>query len=163
MGAGDDTWSPLTVAGLLAFFGLAACLPFAEADSRFLHGTSRAARLVAMTVVVSTLGAFVLTLVASWLENGPGPDADTGLLATLRTAVIAAGALALAGLSRWRRLYDASLLVVPVLVLGGIKLVIKDFPLGRPSTLFIALALYGTTLIVAPRLARWQKSEESSA
>jgi hypothetical protein len=41
-----------------------------------------------------------------------------------------------------------------VLVAGGLKLVIEDFRLSRPATLFIALALYGVALIAAPRLAR---------
>jgi hypothetical protein len=40
-----------------------------------------------------------------------------------------------------------------VLAAGGLKLLVEDLPRSRPATLFIALALYGGALIVAPRLA----------
>jgi hypothetical protein len=41
-----------------------------------------------------------------------------------------------------------------VLVAGGLKLLAEDLRHSRASTLFVALALYGGALIVAPRLAR---------
>jgi hypothetical protein len=41
-----------------------------------------------------------------------------------------------------------------LLVLIGLKMVAQDFKHSRPATLFIALALYGIALIVAPRLRR---------
>jgi len=39
-------------------------------------------------------------------------------------------------------------------VIVGLKMVVQDFRDSRPATLFIALALYGIALIVAPRLRR---------
>jgi hypothetical protein len=36
----------------------------------------------------------------------------------------------------------------------GLKMVAQDFKFSRPATLFIALALYGAALIIAPRLRR---------
>jgi hypothetical protein len=39
-----------------------------------------------------------------------------------------------------------------VLVAAGIKLLVEDLPDGRPSTLFLSLAVYGGVLILAPRL-----------
>jgi len=42
----------------------------------------------------------------------------------------------------------------PLLVVVGLKMVAQDFKYSRPATLFIALALYGVALIVAPRLRR---------
>jgi hypothetical protein len=41
-----------------------------------------------------------------------------------------------------------------MLALVAIKLLAEDLPRGRPSTLFVALAVYGAALILAPRLAR---------
>ena len=42
----------------------------------------------------------------------------------------------------------------PVLAAGGPKLLVEDLPRSRPGTVFIALALCGGALIVAPRLGR---------
>ena len=44
---------------------------------------------------------------------------------------------------------------------GGVKLLVEDLPRSRPATLFIALALYGGALIVAPRLGRTGASSVS--
>jgi hypothetical protein len=57
-------------------------------------------------------------------------------------------------ISRLERFREASWLVYPLLVAGGIKLLVEDFPQGRAATLFLGLALYGGALIVAPRAAR---------
>ena len=67
----------------------------------------------------------------------------------------------LAWVGRSRHLREASWLVYPVLALGALKLLVEDFPAGRPMTLLVALALYGGALIAAPRLRRrrGQRSE----
>jgi hypothetical protein len=39
-------------------------------------------------------------------------------------------------------------------VLTGLKILFVDFPQGRPSTLFVALGLYGVALILTPRLSK---------
>jgi hypothetical protein len=49
---------------------------------------------------------------------------------------------------------EGAWLVYPLLALTGLKFVLEDFRVGRPGTLFLAFALYGLALIVAPRLAR---------
>jgi hypothetical protein len=36
----------------------------------------------------------------------------------------------------------------------GLKMVVQDFKYSRPATLFIALAVFGAALIIAPRLRR---------
>jgi hypothetical protein len=41
-----------------------------------------------------------------------------------------------------------------VLIVGGLKLLVEDFPQGRPATLVLSLAVYGAALIVAPRWVR---------
>ncbi|HEY5113807.1 MAG TPA: hypothetical protein VIJ45_06825, partial [Coriobacteriia bacterium] len=87
-------------------------------------------------------------------SGAPGHGADAGVVATVRTSVLAAAALALAWAGRYRRFREAAWLLYPVLVVGGLKLLVEDLPRSRPATLFIALALYGGALIVAPRLGR---------
>jgi hypothetical protein len=63
-------------------------------------------------------------------------------------------ALLVAWISRRARFREWAWLVYPLLVLIGLKMVAQDFKYSRPATLFIALAVYGTALIVAPRLRR---------
>src|SRR3989304_1006443 len=93
--------------------------------------------------------------------GGPGEGADAASLATVRTAVLAASALALGALGPLERFREASWLVYPLLVAGGIKLAVEDFPQGRAATLFVGLALYGGALILAPRAMRSAKGRPS--
>ena len=79
---------------------------------------------------------------------------DLGALATLRTGVLAVAALVIAWAGRQARFREWTWLVYPLLVVIGLKMVAQDFNFSRPATLFIALALYGAALIVAPRLRR---------
>ncbi len=126
----------------------------------FAVGTRASSRLewladFALTLlVVASVGAFVCDLLARVLAHAPGPAADPGLLATVRTAVLVGMAITLAGVSRFPALSQGSTLAYPILLVGGAKLVVEDFRVGRPMTLFIALALYGSSLIVMPPLRR---------
>ena len=79
---------------------------------------------------------------------------DPGVLATVSTAVLSVATLAIAWLGRHARFREWGWLVYPLLVGIGLKLVAQDFKHSRPATLFIALALYGAALIIAPRLRR---------
>lgn len=79
---------------------------------------------------------------------------DLGVLATVRTGVLAVATLLIAWIGRHARFREWGWLVYPLLVGTGLKMVAQDFMHSRPATLFIAMALYGTALIVAPRLRR---------
>jgi hypothetical protein len=79
---------------------------------------------------------------------------DPGMLATVRTGVLSLATLAIAWLGGHARLREWGWLVYPLLVGIGLKLMTQDFKHSRPATLFVALALYGVALIVAPRLRR---------
>jgi hypothetical protein len=63
-------------------------------------------------------------------------------------------ALVIAWAGRQARFREWTWLVYPLLVVIGLKMVAQDFKFSRPATLFIALALYGAALIIAPRLRR---------
>ena len=141
-------WPELTAVGLTTLAAAAACLLFlVRGDHAFWHRWERLPRLVFMVLVVAAGGGLVVRGAVLLV-----PAADPGTLATLRTAVLSAAALGLAAAGRRERLREAALLVYPVLILGAVKLLVEDFPAGRPETLFVALALYGAALILAPRL-----------
>ena len=86
----------------------------------------------------------------------PDGSIDTGLLATIRTGVLAIAALVVAWIGRHAGFREWSWLVYPLLVGIGFKMAVQDFMHSRPVTLFVALALYGAALIVAPRMRRRQ-------
>jgi hypothetical protein len=80
--------------------------------------------------------------------------AGAGIIATLRTAALVVATLALAAAARSPRVPEAGWLVYPLLVVTGVKFLFEDFQASRPATLFLAFALYGAALILAPRLRR---------
>ncbi len=143
-------WPPISADSLLALAATAACLAFPViGDLAFWRRYARLPKLVFLVLAVVASGGLVVRFAAPLVGA-----AETGTLATLRTAVLAAAALALAGMGRVERLREAAVLVYPVLVAGAVKLLVEDFPAGRPETLFLSLAFYGAALIAAPRLRR---------
>jgi len=100
-----------------------------------------------------SLQAFRLVVAAAlvWLAAGIAAGA---LGATLRTGVLAAAALLLAWAgSRWNRL-ELSRLIYPVMIAGAYRLVMEDLHQDRKAALFLSLLLYGTALMLLPRLHR---------
>ena len=115
--------------------------------------------MAAIIVLGWAFWGFVAAKLAAGLDVAPGPHGDSAYLATIRTGIAAVVAIGLAGAGRhWQR-RELLWLVYPMLVVGGIKLVADDFRTGRPITLFLSFALYGTALLAAPRLAKGAKSE----
>ena len=108
-------------------------------------------RFVLALLAVLSAGGALVSVVAPALAGTP-PDA--GVLATVRTAVLAVAAVLVAFLSRYDVTRELGWLLYPVLLAGGLKLLTEDFRFSRPSTLFIALALYGAALVAAPRIAK---------
>jgi hypothetical protein len=114
----------------------------------------RLTRMLQISVFLWGAAGTVLHLLYPVFGGGTREGLDPGLMATVRTAVLAAVAFLLGWAARWERFREAAWLVYPTLVLAALKLLIEDFPHGRPATLFIALALCGLAFIFAPRLAR---------
>lgn len=98
-------------------------------------------------------------LVTVYLVRTIGREGDAGLVAAVRTGLLALSAIALGLISRRPRLREGAMLVPLVLVLGAAALLLGDLRNGRPATQFASLALYGAALIVAPRLARRARTE----
>ncbi len=147
-----DAWPAVPrVAALTTGVGLLMVLwPRLTPDGGVASEVARASLLVCAALVVTVIGAAVVALVAPAFAGTP-PDA--GVLASVRTGVVAALALALGFAARSPRTALLASLVYPVLAAGGVRLVLDDFRHSEPSTMFIALALYGAALAFAPRIA----------
>jgi len=106
--------------------------------------------IAAISVVgVGSVGLAVFT----GLVDRAGP-VDPSLMAAARTVVLALLAVAAAWLGSLRGDRALQWLVYPLLVVCGLKLVIEDLRHGRPAMLFVAFAVFGIALILAPRLLR---------
>jgi hypothetical protein len=148
-----ETWPGLAYPPLVVAGAAVACLfiPVAQRSDRW--GTMASLpQLIVLLLAVWIVGGLVVMLLAPVLAAVPGPSADLGTLATLRTAVLAVAAVTLALSSRHRRWPEARWLAYPVLATVGVKLLLEDFPNGRPLTLFMALALVGGALILVSKL-----------
>lgn len=168
-------WPPYTVALAAAWVAALVCLalprPRAAASSEASAAASkedsptgsstesraprglpeRIARLVLSLIGIVGLTASVLYATVLLV---PAVGRDPGVLSVVRTAVLAATAVALAWLGRWPKLREVRGWVYPALVAGGLKLLLEDLPAGRPGTLFLSFVLFGSALILAPRLLR---------
>jgi hypothetical protein len=111
-------------------------------------------RVVVAVALILTAAGCAVGLSAPLLAGSSEGGVDLGALATARTCVLAVTALLIAWGARHDRFREWAWLVYPLLVVIGLKMVAQDFKHSRPATLFIALALYGIALIVAPRLRR---------
>jgi hypothetical protein len=127
-----------------------------SADTR---SVAQASRVLIMLTLVWTAGGEVIGLLAPMLAGRAGGAVDPGVLATIRTSVLSLAALAVAWISRSDRFTEWAWLVYPLLVAIGVKMMAEDLSASRPATLFVAMALYGAALIVAPRLRRAASSQ----
>lgn len=145
-------WPPFAWPMLLATLAPAICeaIPDATRDVWL-----RPARLILLIVAMWGAAGWIVE-VAVRLASG---SLDPGALATIRTGVMAVAALALARAGRGETFREARWVVYPLLLAGGVKLLMEDLPRSRPSTLFVAFAAYGAALIVAPRLARERRRD----
>jgi hypothetical protein len=122
-----------------------------QAEVSWHHLLPQAA--VAALVAWGAAGLAARLLVAA-VNTPPSLALDPARVATARTAVVAALALALAWTGRhWAR-RELIWLVYPVLALGSLHLLLEDLRYGRPLTLFVSFALYGGALFACPKLLR---------
>jgi hypothetical protein len=112
---------------------------------------SAVARVILSVALVAGIGSVVVALLAPIVAGTP---ADPGVLATMRTIVLAISAAALAALGRRPQFVEMHWLAYAALATGAVKFVLEDFAASRPATLFIALAAYGAALIFVPKISR---------
>lgn len=155
MGPADESWPDINAIQVVAFAVMAACTLWRlPRTSVAVSGVERLPRLGLLTLTTwSACGALVAAL-APAIVPALGSGLDAGPLAALRTTVLAAAAFFLARVRDDERFAAGAALVYPLLVLLGVKVLMEDLLRGRPSTLFVALAVYGAALIVVPRLMR---------
>jgi hypothetical protein len=143
----SSMWIVLVAAAVSA--GLATAWSKEEGDE-----IASGLRLAIIGVFVWVAGACVIGALAPVAGSQPDGSVNLGVLATVRTGVLALATLLVAWIGRHSRFREWGWLVYPLLVAIGLKMMTQDFKFSRPSTLFIAMALYGAALIVAPRLRR---------
>ena len=156
--AGDQIWARLSPTGLAALAVVVACRAIllrrpADETDRWVRWASNFARLALTALLLAGVGAVASELLAGPLAGAPGPEADRGALAALRTAILGLAAVVLALLGRLPRLREAAWLVYPVLVVGGLKFLADDLPNGRAGTLFVSLVVLGGALLAVSRLS----------
>ena len=160
--AGDASvlWPPLVPWHLVIALTTVACLfiPVAQQSDRWgvLSGVPQ---LIVLALSVWEVGGLMVAYLAPALAGAGGASANPAVLAALRTAVLSAASVTLALSSRFKRWPEARWLVYPVLLLVGVKLLLEDFPNGQPASLFVALALVGSALLLVAKLLSRDKIE----
>jgi len=159
--AADSTWQGMGVFGglVLALAGGSAGLMLVRKDAEGESWATRFGRAAATALTLLGLGALLVQAIALV----PAVREDAGILATCRTAVVAAAAVVLASGRRLFGPVELSALAYLTLAAGGLKLLIEDLPRGRPGTLFPAFALYGISLVLVPRIGRVVKALAQAA
>jgi hypothetical protein len=112
-----------------------ACAAVVRPDGSRALAWLRSGLLGALLVVLVGLGAAAF-----------GPLLPPLLRPSLRTGLIVAAALG----SAW----TVPVLVYPILVAGGLKILVDEVQAGDPTMLVISLSLYGAALLLAPRVVR---------
>ena len=108
-------------------------------------------RLALALVLVGSLTGLIVLLLGPTVAGTPP---DPGRLASLKTVTLSCAAVALALVRRRPFGGELGWLAYPVMIAGGVKLLVEDLRVSSPSTLFIALAAYGTALLLTARIAR---------
>jgi hypothetical protein len=152
---GPGPWSTPNAA-MFGVLGAAACCAWLASARRSVTVEQIASGLrlaIALVLVVAGFACVVGTL-GPLAAGRVGGALDPGAFATVSTGVLALAVLAVAWLGGTPRFREWAWLVYPMLVGIGVKMATQDFKHSRPATLFIAMALYGTALILAPRMRR---------
>jgi hypothetical protein len=140
-------------AGLLVLACLAGTLALFLLRRPAAATTVKVRPLILLLGAATAAGFGALAIRAGNLVLNAGP-ADAGLLAVVRTAVLASLAILLAWSGRRLPALNLRWLVYPLLIVTALKFLFEDLAVGRPLTLFLGFMCFGTTLILAPRLLK---------
>jgi hypothetical protein len=148
----DHPWTRLDASAWAALAALGACSALAaRATAGSAAGLLR--QTLAFVVTVSASGVAVV-LGRSLLPPAPALPLEPAIVATLRTGVVAAAAIAVAWAGRHAAAREFGALLYPALVWGGLKLLVEDVRVSPPFLLVMAFAFYGGALILGPRLGK---------
>jgi hypothetical protein len=150
-----DSVAYLSLATTIASYLLLA----ARRDGELSFGARLPDLVLSLQAAACLGGVIVSGAVAVWLNMHPGP-LDAGMIAVTRTAVLAIGALILAGTSRQASIPELGWIAYFLLVVGGGKLIFEDMQIGSAAMLFPAFIMYGAALILVPKLLRQSPSEK---
>jgi hypothetical protein len=154
-GSVERPWRTVGAAALLGLATVTATVawPSSAVPARW-KTLATALRLANILLLLWTGSGLAVAVLVPLLAGAAGPGTDAGLIATIRTCVLI-GALALVvSVSPRRDPAVRTWLTYALLAAIGVKIAAEDLPKGRPATLFLALALYGAALVIAPRLTR---------
>ena len=136
----------------------------AFALSGWLRSPARPFTAAAVRVAAASMVAFVLvTFVFLILEILVAPGVGRELVVAVKTATLAGIAVVVAWAARVPALADLSVLTYPVLMAIGVKILAADVRTSPPAMIFVALAIFGAALIVAPRALGRRRAVESGS
>ena len=147
-------WTPIGPGPVLALLG-AAVTSWLTGDPAWRPSPGeRLPRLLLVAATAVGAAGVLVGWLAPTAAGVPGAGADAGAIATVRTAVLVAGAMGLAWAGRQAAWTEAGWLAYVAMAGIGVKILFEDLPRSRPATLFLAFGLYGAALILFPRLRR---------
>ncbi len=133
--------------GLVVFLTLAAtAVVLAGRKRRSGSWMQRLPLTVLLLVSASAVAAAVVVVMTALLPAG-----ITGAAGTVALSLVTVGLGAMA--SRWG-IREAGWLVYPLLLVTGLRMVVRDFPSGQTLVLVIALAAYGFALIASTKMLK---------
>ena len=146
-----SVWPPISAAAWGVIAATVICFIFwltrREAGTAVFAGE----RTAVGALMVAGLGTFAAISIGQILaEIVPAAGVPT----IVKSLVLAISTLFLGWTRRVPQLADLSRLTYPVLIAGGVKILLQDLPSAQPAALFVMLALYGASLIVTPTVLR---------
>jgi hypothetical protein len=148
-------WAGISLPAWVVLTAAAVCAAIpVTAQPEYRGRPARIPQIVVVLMLLLGVGAVAISYTVPFVSGVPGQSADAALAAAIRTVVVGAAVLLLAWIGGRGIFAEGRWLMYVVLVLGGIKLLVEDFVVGRPATLVLSLAVYGAALIVAPRWVR---------
>jgi hypothetical protein len=157
------SWEPAKPVGIAVTLVAAACygILIATRGERARPWFEFLPQTFVGAVVFWSVGGMVAGLASGPIVAATGSETGAAFVAASRTAVIAILAVTLAWSGRRWSLHELTWFAYASLVAGGAKLLWEDLHYNQPVTLFLALALYGSALIITPRLLRASRSDSS--
>ncbi len=157
----SQTWTAASGSAVLAA-GSMALTAWAVSRIPPFWAAERVPRVLLYIALAGGVAGLLVEWIAAAAAGAPSGAASPGAVATVRTAVLTAGAVVLAWLGRREAWIEARWLAYPMLVAVGLKILLEDLPRSRPATLFLAFALYGASLILVPRIRRREAPPDST-